>query len=98
MKTLLRWVVALGLLLTAGAASAQNLTGNWQGTLQAGARSLRILFVVSAADGGALRGVMYSIDQGPTGDEGHGVGHPRAAEADGGRRAADVRGGDDQTQ
>ena len=67
MKTLLRWVVALGLLLTAGAASAQNLTGNWQGTLQAGARSLRILFVVSAADGGALRGVMYSIDQGGQG-------------------------------
>ena len=41
MKTLLRWVVALTLLLTAGAASAQSLAGNWQGTLQAGQRALR---------------------------------------------------------
>jgi len=40
------------------------VAGNWQGTLQAGPRSLRIIFAVSAADGGALRGVMYSIDQG----------------------------------
>jgi len=67
MKTLLRWVVALTLLLTAGAASAQSLAGNWQGTLQAGQRALRIIFVVSAAEGGALRGVMYLIDQGVQG-------------------------------
>jgi uncharacterized protein (TIGR03435 family) len=63
---LLRWVVAL-VVLSAGTASAQGLTGNWQGTLQAGPRSLRIVFVVSAADGGGLRGVMYSIDQGGQG-------------------------------
>ena len=67
MKTLLRWVVALVVLLSAGVATAQNLAGNWQGTLQAGPRSLRIIFAVSAGDGGALRGVMYSIDQGGQG-------------------------------
>ena len=67
MKMLLRWVVTLAVLLSAGAAYAQGLTGNWQGTLQLGPRSLRIVFVVSAADGGALRGVMYSIDQGGQG-------------------------------
>jgi uncharacterized protein (TIGR03435 family) len=67
MKTLLRSVVALVVLLSAGVASAQNLAGNWQGTLQAGARALRIIFVVSAGDGGALRGLMYSIDQGGQG-------------------------------
>jgi uncharacterized protein (TIGR03435 family) len=67
MKTLLRWVIALVVLLSAGVASAQSLAGNWQGTLQAGPRSLRIIFAVSAADGGALRGVMYSIDQGGQG-------------------------------
>ena len=40
---------------------AQDLAGTWQGTLQAGPRSLRILFVVSAADGGALRGVLRRL-------------------------------------
>ena len=67
MKTLMRCVVALVVLLSAGVATAQSLAGNWQGTLQAGARSLRVIFVVSAADGGALRAVMYSIDQGGQG-------------------------------
>lgn len=66
MKTLLRWVVAL-VVLSAGAAHAQSLTGNWQGTLQAGGRSLRLVFTVASADGGALRAVMYSIDQGGQG-------------------------------
>jgi len=41
MKTLMRCVVALAVLLSAGVATAQSLAGNWQGTLQAGARSLR---------------------------------------------------------
>ena len=63
MKMLLRWVVAL-VVMSAGAAYAQGLAGNWQGTLQAGPRELRVVFVVSAADGGGLRAVMYSIDQG----------------------------------
>jgi uncharacterized protein (TIGR03435 family) len=67
MKTLLRWVVATVVLLSAGVASAQNLAGSWQGTLQLGPRSLRVVFVVSPADGGALRAVMYSIDQGGQG-------------------------------
>src|SRR5204863_1997391 len=67
MKTLLRSVVALVVLLSAGAAAAQNLAGNWQGTLQAGPRSLRIIFAVTAADAGGLRAVMYSIDQGGQG-------------------------------
>jgi uncharacterized protein (TIGR03435 family) len=64
MKTLLRGVVALVMLLSAGVASAQNIAGNWQGTLQAGQRSLRLVFVISNGDGGTLRAVMYSIDQG----------------------------------
>jgi len=63
MRTLLRWVVAL-VVLSAGVANAQGLAGNWQGTLRVGDRALRIVFVLSAADAGALRGVMYSIDQG----------------------------------
>jgi len=64
MKTLLRWVVAVVVLLSAGPATAQNLAGNWQGELQAGQRSFRFVFVVSAADGGGLRAAVYNIDQG----------------------------------
>jgi len=45
---------------------AQDLTGAWQGTLQAG-RDLRIVIKISKADDGALKAVMYSIDQNPQG-------------------------------
>ena len=55
MKSLLRAVVALVVL--AGPASAQTITGNWQGVLQAG-RDLRIVITITEADGG-VRGVMY---------------------------------------
>jgi len=41
---------------------AQNVTGTWQGTLQAG-RELRIVIKVSMADD-AWKAAMYSIDQG----------------------------------
>src|SRR4029434_5525546 len=47
-------------------AQAQNVTGNWQGTLQAG-KELRIVFVIANADGGGLRATMISIDQGGQG-------------------------------
>ncbi len=64
MTTLLRALVALVAL--AGTAHAQNLAGNWQGVLQTG-RDLRLVITIAAADGGGLRGVMYSIDQSPQG-------------------------------
>lgn len=35
MNTLLRWMVVL-VVLSGGVAHAQNIAGNWQGTLQAG--------------------------------------------------------------
>jgi uncharacterized protein (TIGR03435 family) len=46
-------------------AQAQDLSGNWQGTLQAG-KGLRILLKISKADTAGWKGVMYSIDQGGT--------------------------------
>jgi uncharacterized protein (TIGR03435 family) len=67
MKTWLRGAFTFVLLLSAAVVSAQNLAGNWQGTLQAGNRALRLVFVISATDGGGLRAVMYSIDQGGQG-------------------------------
>jgi uncharacterized protein (TIGR03435 family) len=50
--------------LSAVALFAQDITGNWQGTLQTqGGQALRVVIKVSP-DGAALRAVMYSIDQG----------------------------------
>ena len=67
LKTLLQ--LTLGTLafvaLSAGALFAQDLTGTWQGPLQAQGRELRTVIKITA-DGSALRAVMYSIDQGPT--------------------------------
>ena len=65
MKTLLLWTIAF-IALSAGALHAQDLAGTWQGTLHAG-QELRIVIKISNADGGGLKAVMYSIDQGAQG-------------------------------
>jgi uncharacterized protein (TIGR03435 family) len=44
-------------------AQGPDISGNWQGTLQAG-KGLRIVLKISKADAGGWKGVMYSIDQG----------------------------------
>jgi uncharacterized protein (TIGR03435 family) len=65
MKTLMKltlWTVVLSA-LSAGVLFAQDLTGTWQGTVQ-DAQPRRLVIKV-AADGGALRVVLYSIDRGP---------------------------------
>jgi uncharacterized protein (TIGR03435 family) len=48
--------------LSAGTLFAQNITGTWQGTLQAG-KELRIVIKISRTDTEALKALMYSIDQ-----------------------------------
>ena len=58
--------ITLAAALSGGALLAQDLTGTWQGTLQAG-RELRIVIKISRTDAGVLQGVMYSIDQGAQG-------------------------------
>ncbi len=62
MKTWMRWVVVL-VLTMAGPLRAQELTGNWQGTLKAG-RDLRMILVVTNEDG-RLQARLYSIDETP---------------------------------
>jgi uncharacterized protein (TIGR03435 family) len=62
MKKLVLWIVALPL-LACGALRAQDLTGNWQGTLKA-AKDLRMILVVSKDDG-KLQAKLYSIDETP---------------------------------
>jgi uncharacterized protein (TIGR03435 family) len=67
MKKCLLWMVAL-VALSGDALLAQDLTGTWQGTLQLpNGKELRTVMKVSKADGSALRGILYSIDQGGQG-------------------------------
>jgi uncharacterized protein (TIGR03435 family) len=69
MKKLTMCIFALAALV-GGTLLAQNqardLTGTWQGTLHA-AKDLRTVLKISRADGGALKAVFYSIDQGAQG-------------------------------
>jgi uncharacterized protein (TIGR03435 family) len=59
-KTFVLWLAAF----VPAALLGQDLTGTWQGTLQAG-RDLRLVLKISKAEGGALKAVFYSIDQNP---------------------------------
>ena len=60
MKKFLLSIAALAA-LAGGALRAQDLTGNWQGTLK-GAKDLRMILVVSKEDG-RLQAKLYSIDE-----------------------------------
>jgi uncharacterized protein (TIGR03435 family) len=66
MKRMLLWMVGLTLMFGGFAAALhaqeKDITGNWQGTLEAG-KGLRTLIKISKDDG-KLKAVMYSIDQG----------------------------------
>src|SRR6202789_4002336 len=62
MKKLMLSIVALAV-LAGGALWAQDLTGNWQGTLKA-SKDLRMILVVSKEDG-KLQAKLYSIDETP---------------------------------
>jgi len=46
-------------------AHAQDISGDWQGTLKTGAQELRILLQIANSDKGAWRATMLSIDQSP---------------------------------
>src|SRR5262245_57354663 len=57
------WILAL-LVLCSGAVSAQDLAGNWQGTLSVGPRQLRLILRVEKADA-AWKATLASRDQSP---------------------------------
>lgn len=62
MKKLLLWMIAF-VMLPASALQAQNLAGNWQGTLEPpGPRKLRIVFKISL-DNDKWKATLHSIDQ-----------------------------------
>ena len=52
-------------------ACAQDISGDWQGNLEAGAQELRILLEIAKSDNGEWTATMLSIDQSP--DRGAGV-------------------------
>ena len=62
MKQSRHWIAAL--LLVAGTARAQDVTGAWQGTLTEGNRSSRQLLQVSRETDGRLTAALYNLDQG----------------------------------
>ena len=61
MKKLTLWMIALAA-LQGSAAQAQNLTGNWQGTLQAGPQKVRLVFKIALEDD-KLKATLYTVDR-----------------------------------
>ena len=61
MKTFTLWMMALAA-LPGSALQAQNLSGNWQGTLQAGPQKVRIVFKV-ALENDKLKATLYTVDR-----------------------------------
>jgi len=60
-KKLMLWMIAFAT-WPGSALQAQNVTGNWQGTLEAGPQKLRIVVKISLEDD-KLKATLYSIDQ-----------------------------------
>ena len=61
MKHLMLWMIALAA-LPGSALEAQNITGNWQGTLQAGPQKVRVVFKI-ARENDKLKATAYTVDQ-----------------------------------
>ena len=70
-KTRSLWIAALLLLMCSRVAPAQDLTGDWQGTLSVGQVQLRLILHVDNADDTTWKATLASIDQSP--DWGAGV-------------------------
>lgn len=60
MKRHMVWMALIA--FVTGIAGAQDLTGNWQGTLQTG-NGVRVVFKISKAADGTLKGQAYTVDR-----------------------------------
>ena len=56
MKNLMLWMMALAAL------QAQNVAGNWQGTLQAGPQKVRLVFKITL-ENDKLKATLYTVDR-----------------------------------
>ena len=62
-----RLIVVLMLLFAASAVRAQDIAGDWEGTLHAGAADLRLVLHINKTDAGALKATLDSVDQAANG-------------------------------
>ena len=67
----MRMTLWIGALATIGALYAQDISGDWQGTLKAGPRELRLVVKIDKAANGSWNAELLSIDQIP--DRGVGI-------------------------
>ena len=58
-----RGLVLILILIGAGLAHAQDIAGDWQGTLSAGGAELRLVLHITKATNGALKATLDGIDQ-----------------------------------
>src|SRR5438445_10182607 len=56
------WIGVVALLL-GSVLHAQDIAGDWQGTLKAGRQELRTIIHIEKAENGGWKATMYSIDQ-----------------------------------
>ena len=61
MKKLTLWMMALAA-FPGSALHAQNIAGNWQGTVQAGQQKMRVLFKI-ARENDKLQATLYTVDR-----------------------------------
>src|SRR5262245_34498528 len=64
MRTTSIWAGLLVAMLSVGTLCAQDLTGDWQGTVTPGTRSFRLIVHIEKADNGAWKATFVNIDQG----------------------------------
>jgi uncharacterized protein len=61
------WLLACSLVVLIGMSHAQDVTGDWQGTLHAGAADLHLVLHIGKSDNGALKATLDSVDQAANG-------------------------------
>src|SRR6202050_3461313 len=67
-RIVMKHLILLGVLfLTATLAQAQDIAGDWQGTLNTGAGELRLVLHITKGADGALKATLDSVDQGANG-------------------------------
>lgn len=63
----LTWMLAMLLMTVTSIAKAQDVTGDWQGTLHAGSADLHLVLHITKGDAGALKATLDSVDQAANG-------------------------------
>ena len=72
MNMIRSWIIAIAfVMMSVCAVNAQDISGDWQGTLKGGqGPDLRLVLRVTKNDGAGWKGTLYSIDQPPVGLDG----------------------------